>query len=356
MNAIKLVLVAASALVCGCSTFVSGEKAGQGKAGIQYSLPIPVVRVTPQPDGTMDVQVEMLPDPDNTYVLRTSTLLSSYTLDVVRENGMLKTVTMDAKADAVAQALAEAKAELIKTKAAAEEKARETATKAAKDKATAIEAAKTDLLVAETKLQTLEAAPKGVVSAAALLEAQVVVATAQAKLDALLGSSAGAGTASFNVPAGQSAAKVAAAPVLFRVVPNLKTGGVTLVAFEGMEPFLPTSTAAIKPDEKKAVPELRVAIQGNGVLTRGKPFELLLDVNRPVTSVDLKGSTLTAVGGANFNDRIQIINPNLKADHSGTVLIVTLDPTTPAGSYFLEPRMLSKDGPMRADPVRFRIN
>jgi len=354
MNLLKLMLVTGCAFVCGCSTFVSGEKAGQGKQGIQYSLPIPVVRVTPQPDGTMDVQVEMLPDPDNTYVLQTSTFLSSYTLDVVRENGMLKSVSLDAKADGVAQALAEARANLIKTRAEAEEKARETADKAAKEKAGAIDAAKAELLVAQTKLKTLEAAPQGVVSAAAMLEAQVAVAVAQAKLDALLGSAGGAGTASFNVAAGQPDQKVSAAPVLFRVVPNLQTGGVTMVAFEGVERFLPTSTAAIKPDDKK-VPDLRVVLEGSGVLAKGKPYELRLEVNRAVTSVDVKKSTLTAIASGDFSNRITNINSNPKGD-GATILLVTLDPKTPAGSYLLSPRMMSKDGPMVADPVMFVIN
>lgn len=45
-----------------CSTFVSGEKANSKSEGKRYFLPVPVLEVISQPNGTITVVTKYLPD------------------------------------------------------------------------------------------------------------------------------------------------------------------------------------------------------------------------------------------------------------------------------------------------------
>ena len=88
--------VTAALAVSGCVTFVDSHVAKDNEKGFVYYLPMPVIVVTPQADGTAKVEVEYLPDESKAYTLHAWSLVSSYTLDVQTENGMLKTVSLDA--------------------------------------------------------------------------------------------------------------------------------------------------------------------------------------------------------------------------------------------------------------------
>jgi hypothetical protein len=384
----KTLNAATSLLSClalsGCMTFVEGKKNSTAdEEGVEYSLPVPVVRVTPMPDGTIDVQVEMLADPDNTYRLKTKTLLSSYTLDVVRENGMLKSVSLDAKSDAVAEAVLNARANLIKAKAeaeakdreaaaaaakeqaAAEAKDREAAAAAAKEQAKAIADARMEVSLADAKLKSLT---KNNADKAAIAEAQVAKDVAVAKLDALLTAAANTGNSSFNIAKKAAAtneeqAPVSAAPVLFRVVPDPDRNTVRLVAFEG-DRFLETSAAAEKVEEPAKVPPLELRIDGEGVLKKGKPLVLKLVANKPSLAVDSTRTGVRPEGpDGELLDLVLLANPQPDdGTKSKTTFLVTLKDSIPSGKYKLTLGMLKpvvdvNDGPepLAADGVDFVV-
>ncbi|MFO1251454.1 MAG: hypothetical protein U1E77_10055 [Inhella sp.] len=359
----------ASFALSGCMTFVEGKKdtSADGE-GVEYSLPVPVLRVTPMPDGSIDVQVEMLADPDNTYRLKTKSYLSSYTLDVVRENGMLKSVSLDAKSDAVAAAVLDAKANLIKAKAAAEEKDREAAASAAKDQAKAISDAKMEGVLADAKLMALQADPDA--DRADVAAAKLAKAVADAKLAALQAAATDSGKSGFNVakeklaPAAREGARISAAPVLFRVIPDPDRNTVRLVAFEG-DRFLETSVAARRPEEPATVPPLELRLDDGGVLKKGKPLVMKLVANKPNLSVDLAKTGVTQMGaGDKLLPYVLLANPQPDdGSKSKTTFLVTLKDTVPPGSYNLVLRMLKpvvdpKDGPepLIADPIPFVVN
>jgi hypothetical protein len=334
-------------LLPGCATFVDGERATDDALGIEYSLPVPIVRVTPQANGTMDVKVEYLPDPENTYVLRTRSLISSYTLDVQRENGLLKSVSLDSKSDAVAAAAAEAAGKLVEVQSAVEAKEQEGAAATAKEQAKALSDAQLAVAAAQARLDTLEAAQAGTDK---LLDAKIALAEAKAKRDLLLGAATGTGS-SFNAPGTAAPPLEAAAPVLFRVVPD-GLDGIKLVAFEGPR-RLPTSTAA-KPQE--TVPELALTLEGSGVLTTGQPLQFKLLVNRRVASVDLSRSKLIAISAGAVDRSSFVLAANPNPVPSGATIIVTLRTGIPQGTYSFTPVMVAPDGqPMMADPITITV-
>jgi len=360
-------LVACFAL-SGCMTFVEGKKDTSADAeGVEYSLPVPVLRVTPMPDGTIDVQVEMLADPDNTYRLKTKSYLSSYTLDVVRENGMLKSVSLDAKSDAVAAAALDARANFIKAKAAAETKDREAAAAAAKEQAKAISDAKMEVVLADAKLKALQKNPDA--DKADIAAAQVAKDVAEAKLAALQAIATDTGKSGFNIakkaaPSVPEGARVSAAPVLFRVVPDPDRNTVRLVAFEG-DRFLQTSVAAKKPEEPAKVPPLELRLTDGGTLKKGKPLVMTLVANKPSLKADLEGTGVKVFGaGEKLFPYVLLANPQPDdGTKSKTTFVVTLKDNIPPGSYKLSLRMLKpvvdpKDGPepLRADDIDFVVN
>jgi hypothetical protein len=329
----RLHSAAAFLLLSGCTTFVAGERATPLSEGIEYSLPVPIVRVTPQANGTMDVKVEYLPDPDNTYVLRTESVVSSYTLDVQRENGMLKSVSLDSKSDAVAAAVAESAGKLIDLQAAAAVKEQEAAAAAAKEEAKALSEASLAVVTAQARFDTLTQANAG---ADKLLEAQLALDEAKAKRNHLFAAANGEQSTAFNSPSA-TGELVAAAPVLFRVVPDVPTGGVKLVAFEGPR-SLPTSTAA-KPETAK--PDLSVTLPGPNAFTAqaGQPYQLKLKVNRTIVGLDLTRTQLLTVAGQQDRSSF-ILAASIAPVEGGMEIFVTLKPNTPHDTYFLEPVVL----------------
>jgi hypothetical protein len=359
-NIITAVGVSACFLLSGCSTFVEGKRAASAQEeGVEYSLPVPVLRVTPMPDGTIDVQVEMLPDPDNTYRLTTKSWVSSYTLDVTRENGMLKSVSLDAKSDAVAGALVDARASIIKAKAEADKKDSDAAAAAAKEQAKTISDAKMAVVIADAKVTALEAGdkPDPVVVAAA----KVDLAVAKAKLAALQQAATDPGKSGFNTakaanPDLDANAKVSAAPVLFRVVPVPDEGTVRLVAFES-KAFLATSSAAQKEDLPAKVEDLTLGILGDGVLHKGKALSLTLVANRPNLKSDPKGTGVRKIGqGDALLDLVNLATPQPDDGKGKTTFTVTLKDEIAPGSYELVMRMVDKTSqPMLADPVTFVV-
>jgi hypothetical protein len=75
--------------------------------GVRYYLPKPYLQVTPQPDGTISVDVIFLPDKQREYAIDTSSHFSSYTFQIARdEKGLLTSLEYKASTTAVGQQLA----------------------------------------------------------------------------------------------------------------------------------------------------------------------------------------------------------------------------------------------------------
>jgi hypothetical protein len=106
----------ASALVCatllaGCAEFsvkkVPTDPNAPVPSGIRYSLPKPLIQVTPQADGTIGVEVLYLPDSEHTYAIESESWMSSYTSQVlVNQSGFLTAVEFKANTGGLGQQVA----------------------------------------------------------------------------------------------------------------------------------------------------------------------------------------------------------------------------------------------------------
>lgn len=97
-------------VIAGCAsldvTQVTNDNKGTVK-GVHYYLPKPFLQVTPQADGSIEVDVIYLPDKAHEYAIDTSSHLSDFTFQVSRdEKGLLNSVEYKASTSVVAQQLA----------------------------------------------------------------------------------------------------------------------------------------------------------------------------------------------------------------------------------------------------------
>lgn len=268
MTNYRILLCLAPMLLAGCVSYVSSEKLepGSNTKGLRYSLPQPFLLVTPKSDGTMDVERIYLPDPNRSYTLRQTAILANHTLDVTMQNGMLKSVTMNADATALPSELIGAMAELEKLKIETEAgqlKSQADTGKAAQKRLIDAQAALAKAQTLVDYLTSLDAAsPGNEAIQAELLKANIALVQAQAELAAAQESAASLGLAlngaGLNVAQGTPSG--AWGPVLYRVV-QPEEGGVELHAINfatsgAGEPQLdiPTSRLALPPADSPPVP------------------------------------------------------------------------------------------------------
>jgi hypothetical protein len=302
--------------------------------------------VTPQPDGSIAVGVEHLPDPNNTYVVRTKSFLSSYTLDVQLDNGMLKTVSLSSKSDALAAAAIETSGNLAKAKIEAEAKERDEAAKVAEASAKELKEAQTALAVAEAKRDIIEQTSG--TTAEQKLNAALAVAEAKAKVD-LLTSSASSGS-SFNDP--ETNGLQAAGPIFYRVVPDGE--GVKLVAAAG-ERMFETSNAA-KPAEP-SLPDLAFEVV-NGSVVQKQPGQLVrftVKANRPFAAVQSDGIVFSAAQAAAPHLPQFFRAADVNTVDGVKVILVTLAPETPPGTYRLVLPLIIAAQPVRGPEIQITI-
>lgn len=344
-------MLASTVALSGCSTFVRSQIATPRAEGIEYSLPVPIIRVTPQANGTMTVDVEYLPDPDNTYTLKTSSFLSSYALDVQRENGMLKSVSLDAKSDAVAAASVESAGNLVKARAEAASKEDEAQATAAKEQMKAIEDAGLALAIAEAKVKTLEGSGA---TDQQKLEARIAADEALAKQQFLTEAASAKAQGAMNVIDGEAFPQ-AAGPVLFRVVP-IGTDDVKLVAFDGPAAFA-TSSPTAPASAPAGSGDLSIALEGPSVLRRtGAPLSITLTTDRALKSFDLSRSKLIAIGTGATNRIALVTKAEVSTGSASGRIVLTLSSATPPGRYSLSPSLiLADDQPGMTDPIDFTV-
>jgi hypothetical protein len=229
-------LIALAALVVtGCSTVVTARPVTSTStpAGVRYSLPKPVLHVTPSADGSVSVDVLFLPDPAKTYAIDSFTFLAAHSLDVMVSKGLLQKVGAISDTTVVA-------ADLVR--AAGTVRADMT-----KQQADALTAKQTAVNSAQSALDTAESA----------------LAAEQAALDALIAQ--GAPTADINlqrkVVAQKKGTRDAARDVLDRVQNRNPTPTPTSGTFTAsttgtgitLEKLEPDATATVTPVVDKVI-------------------------------------------------------------------------------------------------------
>jgi hypothetical protein len=111
LNSLGGTLIAVATLASiGCTTVVTVQPVTptSSPAGVRYSLPKPVLHVTPADDGSVSVDVLLLPDPEKTYAIDSATFLAVHSLDVMVSKGLLVKVGAVGDSTAVAADLVRA--------------------------------------------------------------------------------------------------------------------------------------------------------------------------------------------------------------------------------------------------------
>lgn len=281
--------------LAGCTTFISSKPATEDAKGFRYPLPIPVLQVVPQKDGTIVTDVIYIADPENTYVYNARSIVSSYTLQVEREpNGLLKKVTMDAKSADVAAEVAKATGEVAKSEidaakeeAKAEKEEKESQEKAAKEARQTIRDKELAVAKAAEKVKLLEEAASNPPTAdekAKIFEASLELRLAEVERDAAIANA----TEDFgdlldeavDIPAG---GPVAYGPVYYRIV--MEESSVSLMPLVYLDGNTPAPTTAPVSTDQKPFPTSTDAIPKQKVAAAAVPT-LFLDGDAVIVADD----------------------------------------------------------------------
>ena len=372
LRSARLALVLA--FLGGCSTFVESEKSTPSSKGIRYWLPITFLEVIPQMDGTIAVTPQYLADRNNEYVLRTNSLLSAYTLDVKRaSNGLLEEVSLNQNGTALGEATASAAGTIAKARFDAEAKIADDRAKKIEDTRNVVADAETEVQQAKAKLNKLrelanEDEFKDTVKATDLLAAELAVASAEAKHDALRAEGARRGLGEFSIPGGGGDTKQPRAwgPVLFQVVQDAATGVVSLRAVAmpcddgagaGQCEFK-TSTVAQPAKPEAGDVSFRMSVVGSSEIAcsplGGKCPAIDLKVDPEFKGLDKDNSGLAEVA------RPAVILQNtfpvlLTPQPDRKTILVNLNENTPAGNYFLQVSLVGPSGEPQAQQVEIRV-
>lgn len=347
----SLLSVSASMLLAGCVSNLESKPATDAARGLRYALPQPVLKVEPQADGTMTLEVLYLPDPNNTYTVTASSLLGSYTLDVKTKEGLLDTVTFSPNGSTVVEALAASAGNIEKAKIDARSKADEAASKAAEAEAKAIAEAHATVVAARAKLARLKELKDGggKVSEEQIVAAEVDLSVAEAKL-ANLGAAPPSLNLAANAPGADSAYPRAAGPVFFAMVPR-PDGAIDLIA---STPQIAGETAIAVPVAPKPITVV-YQIEGSSVLRLGRD-ELVLRFKAtpsPKTVIADDVELRDASGTALADYKVVV---DLTSKDGQVALIATLPDDLPVGSYRLVVPVTGPDGgKQQPEAVRFEV-
>jgi hypothetical protein len=364
-----IILVTAAGLV-GCSTVVTSERFTGTQEGIRYALPIPILEVLPQPDGSITVNVKYLPDPNNEYVLRTKSFVSAYTLDVkAGEDRLLQTVTLDQDSTAVADAAIKALSEVAKTKIETAKGERDKEIAASKGTVDKVATAQASLDKAEAKLAALKELAKKFpsdVSSRDIITAEIAVAEYRADLKSAQAAANRLGLSSFDAPAAEVAGFPQAwGPVYYRLEQKRdpktnKIESVKLISFafpnKSGQQLFDTSTigrATSEPASRMAsriTPTLK--IKGNNVVSIDKAGNVTfeVEVTAPIAEVVDKDTKVFS--------QTDLINPLpqkpiIKVQQDKKTLLVNLK--LPPGHYVLLVGVRDTVGEIHASSVSFEV-
>ena len=94
-RSILLVLILITAINLAACTRVTVRRVETGaEPGLRYYLPQPVIIVTPQEDGTMQVRVESIADRSEAYSVSAKSWFASYKLVLKHSQGLLTEVSL----------------------------------------------------------------------------------------------------------------------------------------------------------------------------------------------------------------------------------------------------------------------
>lgn len=346
-----LALPACTLLLAGCVSNLESRLATATAEGQRYSLPQPILKVEPQADGTMTLEVIYLPDPNNTYTVRASSFVGAYTLDVKTKEGLLDTVTFSPNSSAAVEALATSAGNIEKAKIDARSKADEAAAKAAEAEAKAISDANAAVALAQAKLDKLKElkAAGGKVTDEQIVAAEVELSIAKAKLETL-----GSTSPTLNLAANAAGAggtfPEAPGPVFFAMVPR-EDGVIDLVA---SSPQIKAQTAVAVPVTPKVM-TVSYTIIGTSVLRLGSSSLVL----RLLASPNPKSIVHDDIELKDADDNLlPALTPtvDLTSEDGKSVLVVTLSDATPVGKYKLTIPVLGPDGSkQQPTTIRFEV-
>jgi hypothetical protein len=348
-------LLATLLAACTCLT-VKNVKVHKDAVGVRFSLPEPIIAFSPKGDGTVEVTTEYLPDEDNTFALDSTVIVASGTTDVTVENGMLKAVSWNGDATAIANQLADTGGNLAKSVgdarvAAAQEQAKVDAAQEAE--LIKLREDRTALMAELDALNTSGADPSKLNEIAAEIAA----------LDARIAFRSGAAPASLpaNAPENRSALAPGVAqnaekvwgPVFYRIVDD----GAKDVRLEALDWGVVSSHQLLFETTRLPKQEARaksMSPRGSAPLDRpagGGPRRFTLVVDGPIESASALALRRLSPNPDNNIDPSTILD----VSRSGQIIQVIVRDGVRLGLYELTVRGTRKDNTYLDHPIRFRV-
>jgi hypothetical protein len=348
-------IVAALALAS-CSTSVSSTKmTSASQNGLRYSLPQPFLMVTPASDGSITVEVVYLPDPNNQYSVTTSSFLSSYDLTVATTNGMLKSVGYKQNNAELAAQITQSTGNLVAAQQQAEAKQEQQQASNIAAAQKSVDDAQAQLDKDTAILKTLQARGAATPADYARVEAdKAALKDGKDRLNLVKMSGAG------NVPQPGFSTGKAYGPLLYRILPNPSSGGVSLVA-ASQDTF---ATSAVIAKSSPSAPtgaaggqakfSIKDAKEDPPLIHRAGAAPISLTILSPVPLSNLGPLHLDAADpNATSADRFIKSKEIDTSDHQQ--IHIQLDPGIKNGVYVLSISVTDASGEKAANDVIFKI-
>lgn len=112
-NIMTTIVFILTTFIVGCTSVSVKKVENESDCGIRYSLPKPHLLVTPQLDGSLEVDVVMLPNPDETYTVCSWSVFATHDLTLKTENGILTKADWTGDSSAVAADAAKASGGIV---------------------------------------------------------------------------------------------------------------------------------------------------------------------------------------------------------------------------------------------------
>lgn len=344
-----LTLGVLSLALSGCISHIGVTKVQPGvdPKGLRYYLPQPVIVGYPQPDGTITYEEKMLPDLEREYAISAWSFMAKHKAKITRTPEMfLNKAELKQDSTAVAKQTLDSSGSVggaIATRIGEDKKAQR---EEAKEKQTnvdtkkrAVKAAELQLRFAEEDLAALPLNADPAVRAAAekaVKEARRAVEKAEQELEFALNAKSFDNPTADDPTAPKPKRGVAAGPVIYRIVENPETGGVSLepMTFEVATLALKQARSqrrfqTVTPAEKPAEPKKKSDADA--------PLAVHLTQAQPQTQVPMPAGVKVIVAESS----VTRISPeqnasdqfDLTSGPNGIGLTVTRKPGTPAGEY-----------------------
>lgn len=113
MNFARMVCLALPLFLSACTTITVGP-ASSTADGFEYSLPRPMLVVTPDGKGSIKVETVLVPDPSRTYRIDARSYLSSHSMGITIKDGLLQKYTMSSDSTEVVSGALQNASELTK--------------------------------------------------------------------------------------------------------------------------------------------------------------------------------------------------------------------------------------------------